>query len=513
MAEIINSDIYGDITHLQYLLIGKESNITLNHRIISIFGEDPSKNYLPSEIYDMLKPDFPDITRDKVTQLLDKLVEQNNLQRILNTQKSTKAPELLKDLKNRNPYMLTKTGRLTHETLLRLRDMEFEIKTQFDNVFFKNIKEALETILSNLKYVTEHKTIDSKTADIVLKAIDTAQQSYDDITQSVNNLKVNHAEIQSLVADFENDTLLENLKDFTYRMSQYIEDIYNETFVKDNIKQIQNLTESLKSYNDVTFYDFYDEVMHKTSINLEVIIVEGKNDLYSGNIDRAVKRTKLILNKRHIIDNIDTDLSTLIFNVTETLKMIRDNMKNKHQQSLFIRQAKELNDIDTIEEAHQLFENQFNTVEINHFNSKHTEVNTKYDLIFLDTSEKKRIQQIKPKKQYITQSKEDIERLEQHRKEREQQIELFNNKIRMLFDNNGLLKSTYINDEDIFSKLQKDIVQAIISDRYESTLGQSTSDFKIIIERIDGNDQETIIKSPTRKITTSEVVIKRKDVY
>ena len=231
MAQKINSDVYGDITHLQYLLIGKEPNITLNHRIISIFGEDPSKNYLPSEIYDMLKPDFPDITKDKVTQLLDKLVEQNNLQRILNTQKSTKAPELLKDLKNRNPYMLTKTGRLTHETLLRLRDMEFEIKTQFDNVFFKNIKEALETILSNLKYVTEHKTIDSKTADMVLKAIDTAQQSYDDITQSVNNLKVNHAEIQSLVADFENDTLLENLKDFTYRMSQYIEDIYNLSLI------------------------------------------------------------------------------------------------------------------------------------------------------------------------------------------------------------------------------------------------------------------------------------------
>lgn len=253
--------------------------------------------------------------------------------------------------------------------------------------------------------------------------------------------------------------------------------------------------------------------MHKTSINLEVIIVEGKNDLYSGNIDRAVKRTKLILNKRHIIDNIDTDLSTLLFNVMETLKMIRDNIKNKHQQSLFIRQAKELNDIDTIEEAHQLFENQFNTVEINHFNSKHAEVNTKYDLIFLDTSEKKRVRQIKPKKQYITQSKEDIERLEQHRKEREQQIELFNNKVRMLFDNNGLLKSTYINDEDIFSKLQKDIVQAIISNRCESTLGLSTSDFKIIIERIDDNNQETTIKSPTRKITTSEVVIKRKDVY
>lgn len=513
MAQKINSDVYGDITHLQYLLIGKESNITLNHRIISIFGEDPSKNYLPSEIYDMLKSDFPDITRDKVTQLLDKLVEQNNLQRILNTQKSTKAPELLKDLKNRNPYMLTKTGRLTHETLLRLRDMEFEIKTQFDNVFFKNIKEALETILSNLKYVTEHKTIDSKTADIVLKAIDTAQQSYDDITQSVNNLKVNHAEIQSLVADFENDTLLENLKDFTYRMSQYIEDIYNETFVKDNIKQIQNLTESLKSYNDVTFYDFYDEVMHKTSINLEVIIVEGKNDLYSGNIDRAIKRTKAILNKHHIIDNIDNELSILFFNVNATLKMIRDNMKNKHQQSLFIRQAKELNDIDTIEEAHQLFENQFNTIEINHFNSKHAEVNTKYDLIFLDTSEKKRVQRTKPKKQYITQSKEDIERLEQRRKERQQQIELFNNKVRMLFDDNGLLKSTYINDEDIFSKLQKEIVQAIISNRCESTLGQSTSDFTIIIERIKDNNQETTIESPTRKITTSKVVIKRKDVY
>lgn len=513
MAQKINSDVYGDITHLQYLLIGKEPNITLNHRIISIFGEDPSKNYLPSEIYDMLKPDFPDITKDKVTQLLDKLVEQNNLQRILNTQKSTKAPELLKDLKNRNPYMLTKTGRLTHETLLRLRDMEFEIKTQFDNVFFKNIKEALETILSNLKYVTEHKTIDSKTADMVLKAIDTAQQSYDDITQSVNNLKVNHAEIQSLVADFENDTLLENLKDFTYRMSQYIEDIYNETFVKDNIKQIQNLTESLKSYNDVTFYDFYDEVMHKTSINLEVIIVEGKNDLYSGNIDRAIKRTKAILNKHHIIDNIDNELSILFFNVNTTLKMIRDNMKNKHQQSLFIRQAKELNDIDTIEEAHQLFENQFNTIEINHFNSKHAEVNTKYDLIFLDTSEKKRVQRTKPKKQYITQSKEDIERLEQRRKERQQQIELFNNKIRMLFDDNGLLKSTYINDENIFSKLQKEIVQAIISNRCESTLGQSTSDFTIIIERVKDNNQETTIESPTRKITTSKVVIKRKDVY
>lgn len=513
MAQKINSDVYGDITHLQYLLIGKESNITLNHRIISIFGEDPSKNYLPSEIYDMLKSDFPDITRDKVTQLLDKLVEQNNLQRILNTQKSTKAPELLKDLKNRNPYMLTKTGRLTHETLLRLRDMEFEIKTQFDNIFFKNIKEALETILSNLKYVTKHKTIDSKTADIVLKAIDTAQQSYDDITQSVNNLKVNHAEIQSLVADFENDTLLENLKDFTYRMSQYIEDIYNETFVKDNIKQIQTLTKSLKSYNDVTFYDFYDEVMHKTSINLEVIIVEGKNDLYSGNIDRAIKRTKAILNKHHIIDNIDNELSILFFNVNTTLKMIRDNMKNKHQQSLFIRQAKELNDIDTIEEAHQLFENQFNTIEINHFNSKHAKVNTKYDLIFLDTSEKKRVQRTKPKKQYITQSKEDIERLEQRRKERQQQIELFNNKVRMLFDDNGLLKSTYINDEDIFSKLQKEIVQAIISNRCESTLGQSTSDFTIIIERVKDNNQETTIESPTRKITTSKVVIKRKDVY
>lgn len=513
MAEKINSDVYGDITHLQYLLIGKESNITLNHRIISIFGEDPSKNYLPSEIYEILKPDFPDITKDKVTQLLDKLVEQNNLQRILNTQKSTKAPELLKDLKNRNPYMLTKTGRLTHETLLRLRDMEFEIKTQFDNIFFKNIKDALETILSNLKYVTEHKTIDSKTADTVLKAIDTAQQSYDDITQSVNNLKVNHAEIQSLVADFENDTLLENLKDFTYRMSRYIEDIYKETFVKDNIVQIQKLTESLKSYNDVTFYDFYDEVMHKTSINLEVIIVEGKNDLYSGNIDRAIKRTKALLNKRHIIDNIDNELSILFFNVNTTLKMIRDNMKNKHQQSLFIRQAKELDDIDTIEEAHQLFENQFNTIEINHFNSKHAEVNTKYDLIFLDTSEKKRVQRTKPKKQYITQSKEDIERLEQRRKERQQQIELFNNKVRMLFDDNGLLKSTYINDEDIFSKLQKEIVQAIISNRCESTLGQSTSDFTIIIERVKDNDQETTIESPTRKITTSKVVIKRKDVY
>lgn len=513
MAQKINSDVYGDITHLQYLLIGKESNITLNHRIISIFGEDPSKNYLPSEIYDILKPDFPDITRDKVTQLLDKLVEQNNLQRILNTQKSTKAPELLKDLKNRNPYMLTKTGRLTHETLLKLKDMEFEIKTQFDNVFFKNIKEALETILSNLKYVIEHKTIDSKTADMVLKAIDTAQQSYDDITQSVNNLKVNHAEIQSLIADFENDTLLDNLKDFTYRMSRYINDIYNETFVKDNIEQIQILTESLKSYNDVTFYDFYDEVMHKTSINLEVIIVEGKNDLYSGNIDRAIKRTKLILNKRHIIDNIDFDLSTLLYNVIETLKMIRDNMKNKHQQSLFIRQAKELNDINTIEEAHQLFENQFNTIEINHFNSKHAEVNTKYDLIFLNTSEKKRVQRVKPKKQYITQSKEDVERLEQRRQERQQQIELFNKKVRMLFDDKGLLKSTYIDDEDIFSRLQKDIIQAIISNRYESTLGQSTSDFIIIIEHIKDNDQETIIESPTRKITTSKVIIKRKDVY
>lgn len=513
MSKKVQSNIYGDITHLQYLLIGKESNITLNHRIISIFGEDPSKNYLPSEMYNILKPDFPEITEDKVTQLLDNLVEQNNLQRILNTQKSTKAPELLKDLKNRNPYMLTKIGRLTHATLLRLRDMEFEIKTQFDNVFFKNIKEFLETILSNLKYVTGHKTIDSKTADMVLKAIDTAQQSYDDITQSVNNLKVNHAEIQSLVADFENDTLLENLKDFTYRMSRYIEDIYKETFVKDNIVQIQKLTESLKSYNDVTFYDFYDEVMHKTSINLEVIIVEGKNDLYSGNIDRAIKRTKALLNKRHIIDNIDNELSILFFNVNTTLKMIRDNMKNKHQQSLFIRQAKELNDIDSIEEAHQLFENQFNTIEVNHFNSKHAEVNTKYDLIFLDTSEKKRAQQVKPKKQYITQSKEDVERLEQRRKERQQQIELFNNKIRMLFNENGLLKSTYIDDEDIFSRFQKDIVQAMISDRHESTLGQSTSDFTIIIKRIKNNDQETIIESPTRRIITSKVVIKRKDVY
>lgn len=513
MAGKINSDVYGDITHLQYLLIGNESNITLNHRIISIFGEDPSKNYLPSEMYNILKPDFPEITEDKVIQLLDNLVKQNNLQRILNTQKSTKRPNTLTELKNKNPYMLTKTGRLTHETLLRLKDMEFEIKTQFDNVFFKNIKDALETILSNLKYVTEHKTIDSKTADTVLKAIDTAQQSYDDITQSVNNLKVNHAEIQSLVADFENDTLLENLKDFTYRMSRYINDIYNEKFEKDNIREIQNLTESLKSYNDVTFYDFYDEVMHKTSINLEVIIVEGENDLYSGNIDRAIKRTKLILNKRHIIDNIDSDLSTLLYNVIETLKMIRDNMKNKHQQSLFIRQAKELNDTNSIEEAHQLFENQFNTIEINHFNSKHAEVNTKYDLIFLNTSEKKRVQRVKPKKQYITQSKEDIERLEQHRKERQQQIELFNNKVRMLFDDNGLLKSTYIDDEDIFSKLQKDIVQAIISNRYESTLGQSTSDFIIIIERVDNDNQETTITSPTRKITTPKVIIKRKDVY
>mgnify|MGYP002712095855 FL=1 len=513
MSKKVQSDIYGDITHLQYLLIGKESNITLNHHIISIFGEDPSKNYLPSEMYNILKPDFPEITEDKVTQLLDNLVKQNNLQRILSTQKSTKKPDKLKELKNKNPYMLTKTGRLTHKTLLRLKDMEFEIKTQFDNVFFKNIKEALEIILSNLKHVTKHKSIDSKSADSVLKAIDTAQQSYDDIAQSVNNLKVNHAEIQSLIADFENDTLLKNLKDFIKRMSYYIKDVYNETFEKDNIIQIQNLTESLKSYNDITFYDFYDEVMHKTSINLEVIIIEGKNDLYSGNIERAIKRTKLILNKHHIIDNIDTDLSTLLYNVMETLKMIRDNMKNKHQQSLFIRQAKELNNIDTIEEAHQLFENQFNTIEINHFNSKHAEVNTKYDLIFLDTSEKKQIQRVKPKKQYITQSKEDIKRLEQHRKERQQQIELFNNKVKMLFDDNGLLKSTYINDEDIFSRLQKDIVQAIISNRCESTLGQSTSNFTITIERIDNDNQETIIESPTRKITTSKVVIRRKDVY
>ena len=81
---------------LSALLIGNESNITLNHRIISIFGEDPSKNYLPSEMYNVLKPDFPDITENKVTNLLDNLVKQNNLQRILNTQMIITTTEIQK---------------------------------------------------------------------------------------------------------------------------------------------------------------------------------------------------------------------------------------------------------------------------------------------------------------------------------------------------------------------------------------------------------------------------------
>ena len=79
----------------------------------------------------------------------------------------------------------------------------------------------------------------------------------------------------------------------------------------------------------------------------------------------------------------------LYINVGETLKIIREMMMNKHQQQSFINQVKALKNIHSIEEAHQLFEDEFNTIEVPHFKVKKARIDDDYDLIYLHINERK----------------------------------------------------------------------------------------------------------------------------
>lgn len=134
-------------------------------------------------------------------------------------------------------------------------------------------------------------------------------------------------------------------------------------------------------------------------------------------------------------------------------------------------------------------------------------------MIFLNTKERdQKPRQRKQKKQIIVQSDEDIKLKEERKKEHQRQIELFNDRIRMLFKEDGTLVSTMIQDEDVFSKLTEDIVQTTSDVVHETTLGQSFSDFIITIEREPKTTHKTMIESPTRKFITSKVIIKRQDV-
>lgn len=508
MANKINSNIYGDITPLQYLFT--RSNMDLTHDIIDIFGKDPSQKYTPSEIHQRVKKDDSNITENDVVKVLSILTEQGNLERVPSSQKLNQKPKSMKDLKEMEPYSLTKIGRFTHEALIKLKNMETEIKTQFNNDYFETIKNALTIIFSNLKHVTQNNDLSKESANAILKAIDDAQQAYEDIDASVTNLKTTHSEIHNLITNNDSDVLSERLKDFTQRIAHYINEVFSELYDKSNIETINTLTYKLSNYQDVTFEKMFDIAVKKSSYVLS--IERHKEDLYEGNVDVYITRLKeKILNRVHIVDTVEDEMVTLYMNVRETLKIIQEMMANKNQQQSFINQVKALKNIDSIEEAHQLFEDEFNTIEVPHFNVKKARIDQDYDVIFLNINERKQAQKPKPKRQIIMETDEDLKLKEARQKKYQEDIEAFNNKIRSLFDINGELKSTYIQDEAVYSKLEKEIARTT-NELQETTLGQSFSDFVITIQKLKDTNETTTIESPTRKLTTSKTIIKRQDV-
>lgn len=508
MADKINSNIYGDITPLQYLF--KKSNMDVTHDIINIFGKDPSQKYTPSDIYQCIQNKYSNITENDIVNILSYLTKQGNLKRVPSSQKSNQKPKSMKALREMEPYSLTKIGRLAHEALIKLKNMETEIKTQFNNDYFKKIKDALDLIFSNLKHVAQNNNMSKESANAVLDAMDDAQQAYEDIDASVTNLKTTHSEIHNLIANNDSDVLIHQLEEFTQRIAHYINEVFSELYDKTNIESIKDLTHELSNYQDITFKNMFTIAVKKTSNVLP--IEEHKEDLYEGNVDVYMTRLKeKILGQIHIVESVEDEMEALYINVGETLKIIREMMMNKHQQQSFINQVKALKNIHSIEEAHQLFEDEFNTIEVPHFNVKKARIDDDYDLIFLDINERKKAQKPKPQKQFIMESDEDLKLKKERQKKYQENIEAFNNKVSTLFDANGELKSTYIQDEAIYSKLEKEIARAT-NELQETTLGQSSSNFIITIQKIKNTNKTTIIESPTRKLTTSKTIIKRKDV-
>lgn len=510
MSKKVQSNIYGDITPLQYLFSG--SDIELNHHIMNIFGEDPSKSYTPTDIFELITNDYPDISEDKVTSILTKLTNQGNLERVLPIKRMSQKPRTIKDLQQQRPYTITDIGRHTHEMLINLKNIETAVRTRFDNEYFINIHKQLNTITNILKKSINHEPLSEDDANEVVNALDVVKTDYHNIKMSIRNLNEDHSKLHNLIANNDDTQLLETLRDFIQRIRNYVNQVYEEIYKRDNLINIQKLTEELKTYDDVAYYTFYDNIVHKTTLTLKVIKSDD-NDLYKSNIEHYVKRTKEIIKEVSIIDDINDEMNALFGNVKNTLEIIRTNMQNQHQQQLFIDQVQKLEQIDSIEDAHKQFEEEFNTIELNHFNVKNAKLDTTYDLIFLNTKERdQKPRQTKQKKQIIVQSDEDIKLKEERKEEHQRQIELFNDRIRMLFKEDGTLVSTMIQDEDVFSKLTEDIVQTTSDIVHETTLGQSFSDFIITIEREPKTTHKTMIESPTRKFITSKVIIKRQDV-
>lgn len=391
MSKKVQSNIYGDITPLQYLFSG--SDIELNHHIMNIFGEDPSKSYTPTDIFELITNDYPDISEDKVTSILTKLTNQGNLERVLPIKRMSQKPRTIKDLQQQRPYTITDIGRHTHEMLINLKNIETAVRTRFDNEYFINIHKQLNTITNILKKSINHEPLSEDDANEVVNALDVVKTDYHNIKMSIRNLNEDHSKLHNLIANNDDTQLLETLRDFIQRIRNYVNQVYEEIYKRDNLINIQKLEQ-----------------------------------------------------------------------------------------------------IDSIEDAHKQFEEEFNTIELNHFNVKNAKLDTTYDLIFLNTKERdQKPRQTKQKKQIIVQSDEDIKLKEERKEEHQRQIELFNDRIRMLFKEDGTLVSTMIQDEDVFSKLTEDIVQTTSDIVHETTLGQSFSDFIITIEREPKTTHKTMI--------------------